>query len=105
MRSGLYFSVRIAIVFSCGEAVGLQTICAFPLRGIASHVEKLPFRPHYYIIITTIATRCDRNAKPCASLELIVEDQLKPACKYTIQDGRRKGVGLGSVLGLVLGLV
>ena len=35
-----------------------------------------------------------------ASLQLIVENQLKPACKNTIKDGRREGIGLGSVLGV-----
>ena len=42
---------------------------------------------------------------PEASLQLIVENQLKPACKYTIQNGCREGVWLESVVGLVLGLV
>ena len=27
-----------------------------------------------------------------ADIQLLVENQLKPACKYTIQDGRRGGV-------------
>ena len=55
---------------------------------------------HYHVFILRYAF-----STRCASLELIVETQLKPACTYTIQDGRREGVGLGSVLGLVLGLV
>ena len=52
-----------------------------------------------------MASRKWQSPVRLASLQLMVENQLKPACKYTIQDGRREGVGIGSVLGLVLELV
>ena len=60
---------------------------------------------HYPDLRVGIVFSFFQNLPNCTSLQLIVENQLKPACKYTIQGGRREGVGLGSVLGLVLGSV